>query len=56
MHVAVRGGLTGGYSWRVQLFKFPDLPFISPFLRTRPETYSTSGPEQAIPQRLRGKH
>lgn len=38
---------TAGYSWRVQLFMLPDLPFISPFLRTRPETYTTSGPKDA---------
>ena len=35
---------TSGYICATTLFKFPDLPFISPEARLRPDTYCTSGP------------
>ena len=45
MHISSLLGtvLPGGYSWATQLFRLPDLPFISPTGRLRPDTYCTSG-------------
>ena len=46
MHISSLLGTVqpGGYSWAAQLFRLPDLPFISPTGRLRPDTYCTSGP------------